>query len=262
MLNIGNKEVKEIYLGNKKVSEVYLGEKKIRPVVPERKPWEHTWHYYPLKENQNDLWKRAAHGNSSGVYIRNGSMYFPGNASINTNTQLPSSGSWTISLWFSTDKEFLAKDSSGNWAYGAMIGKYWGFVGSRESFVLWLSCRELNGNKIWYWSRNTAGTESDPRSWEIEGIRAEVGKWYLATVSYNNDTQTLLFANNGEVKRTVNVNQNGMWGYPLSIGAMNNVNNKGSFFMWYIREVIIEDIARNEAKIADYYNSTKWQFWL
>ena len=32
MLNIGNKEVKEIYLGNKKVSEVYLGEKKIRPV--------------------------------------------------------------------------------------------------------------------------------------------------------------------------------------------------------------------------------------
>ena len=59
MLNIGNKEVKEIYLGNKKVSEVYLGEKKIRPVGA--KKWEvnsNTYIYMPLKDGFMDHRRR------------------------------------------------------------------------------------------------------------------------------------------------------------------------------------------------------------
>jgi len=59
MLNIGNKEVKEIYLGNKKVSEVYLGEKKIRPVGI--KKWEvnsNTYIYMPLKDGFMDHRRR------------------------------------------------------------------------------------------------------------------------------------------------------------------------------------------------------------
>ena len=261
MLNIGNKEVKEIYLGNKKVSEVYLWEKKIRPVSSLWMPWEHTLHYYPLKENQNDLWKRAAHGNSSGVYIRNGSMYFPGNASIDASTNLPTSGSRTVSLWFKTEKEYYGPYNNG-WRYGALMGKYWGFNGSPEAILIWLSCREENGNKIGYWSRNTAGVESDPRSGQIQGIRAEIGMWYQVIVSYDNNTNTLLFANNGVVVETRTVNQNGMWSYPISIGAMNNVGNKWNFFQWRIRELIIEDTARDQNKISQYYKSTKWQFWL
>ena len=59
MLNIGNKEVKEIFLGNKKVSEVYLGEKKIRPVGA--KKWEvnsNTYIYMPLKDGFMDHRRR------------------------------------------------------------------------------------------------------------------------------------------------------------------------------------------------------------
>ena len=55
MLNIGNKEVKEVRLGNKKVSEVYLGEKKIRPVgAKNREVNSNTIAYYPFKMNTND----------------------------------------------------------------------------------------------------------------------------------------------------------------------------------------------------------------
>ena len=59
MLNIGNKEVKEVRLGNKKVSEVYLGEKKIRPVGI--KKWEvnsNTYIYMPLKDGFMDHRRR------------------------------------------------------------------------------------------------------------------------------------------------------------------------------------------------------------
>lgn len=59
MLNIGDKEVKEIYLGNKKVSEVYLGEKKIRPVgAKKREVNSNTYIYMPLKNDFMDHRRR------------------------------------------------------------------------------------------------------------------------------------------------------------------------------------------------------------
>ena len=59
MLNIGNKEVKEIYLGNKKVSEVYLGAKKIRPVgAKNREVNSNTYIYMPLKDGFMDHRRR------------------------------------------------------------------------------------------------------------------------------------------------------------------------------------------------------------
>lgn len=96
MLNIGNKEVKEIYLGEKKVSEVYLGEKKIRPVGA--KKWEvntHTIAYYPFKRDTNDYSWKGNHITYKSFTINS---YFWGTACFNWGQ------SWIIPniVWYKT----------------------------------------------------------------------------------------------------------------------------------------------------------------
>ncbi|MBB1578934.1 MAG: hypothetical protein HG424_003065 [candidate division SR1 bacterium] len=100
MLNIGNKEVKEIYLGNKKVSEVYLGEKKIRPVgAKNREVNSNTIAYYPFKRDTNDYSGKGNHITNRDFTINSA---FGGVASFNGNQSgiLPSiTGYKTISFW-------------------------------------------------------------------------------------------------------------------------------------------------------------------
>lgn len=239
MLQLGDKKISELYLGEKKVSEVYLGEKKIRPDQVNWAPWPNTKHYFSLV----------------------GDDYYAGNR-VSTHQIILPTGNWTVSLWVKANRERSGQYTGGRRDYAAMLGKY-GWWNSRESFIIGVSCREKAGNKIGFWSRNTAWVEADPRSWQIEGIRAEPWVWYHALVSYNDNTKTLLFANNGNVLETRTVDQWNLWSYPITIGWVNNVwSNIQNYFEGWIREVIVEDKPRSSEEISAYYDQTKWQFWL
>ena len=425
MLNIGNKEVKEIFLGNKKVSEVYLGEKKIRPIVSEWRPTANTLAYYPFKENNADqtgrtsllpssqqkweLWYRfsqktiytpkvsakfasyrikpwvvnasqflsvwaieewytsflmghpdvngyansvqtfdgtnwynvklnleankwyhLAYGNDGEktvVYV-NGEQkiirtwppapfiwyesiltsttselydfileskartpeevkaYYDSTKAIferaNNYTFTPTadtiyynkfkgenwngryvdtgvafeSGSFTVSLWAKAAREF----SYGNGWFWTLIGKYrWWAGGSQEAFILGVSCRGHDSQLAGLWLRDLNRLESDD---DIEHTRMNPGEWHQIVATYDANTKVLSFATDGVVRITKNKN---FWAYgnhSFYVGAMHDVNWITGYFDWNIEEVILEKKAWSAEKIADYYNSTKWQFWL
>ena len=234
MLDIGDKNASELHLGLKKIIAVYLGSR----AWSARSSWLNTKYYIPLSENN----------------------YFPGNRVLDQRITLPI-GNRTVSLWCKVNKERSGQYVNGARDYWAMLGKYW-WAASRESFIAGISCREKTGNKIGFWARNTGWVEVDPRSWQLEGIRAEIWEWNHVAMSYNSATNTFIFVNNGNVVETRAVNLSNLWSHPITIGWVYNVwSTIQNYFTGRIKEVIVEDKARSPEEISAYYKQTKLQWW-
>lgn len=166
------------------------------------------------------------------------------------------SGSFTVSLWAKAAREF----SYGNGWFWTLIGKYrWWAGGSQEAFILGVSCRGHDSQLAGLRLRDLNRLESDD---DIEHTRMNPGEWHQIVATYDANTKVLSFATDGVVRITKNKN---FWAYgnhSFYVGAMHDVNWITGYFDWNIEEVILEKKAWSAEKIADYYNSTKWQFWL
>lgn len=166
------------------------------------------------------------------------------------------SGSFTVSLWAKAAREF----SYGNGWFWTLIGKYrWWAGGSQEAFILGVSCRGHDSQLAGLWLRDLNRLESDD---DIEHTRMNPGEWHQIVATYDANTKILSFATDGVVRITKNKN---FWAYgnhSFYVGAINDVNWITGYFDWNIEEVILEKKAWSAEKIVDYYNSTKWQFWL
>ena len=253
MLQLGDKKISEIYLGEKKVSEVYLGEKKIRP-VGWFAPTANTLAYYPLSSDSKDYSRNNKHGVISGAVSFNGGAVFNWGY-IDTKIAFPN-GSFALSLWARTTREY--KYSNGTWA--TLVGKYWGGGGlSNEAFILWISCRWRDNQLAGVWVRDLNGLES----WDdLEATRMNIGEWHHSLVSYDMYSKDLVFATDGTIKHTVKKNFGTWGGNSFYIWAIHNFSWPAGYFYGSIQEVIFENKSRSAKEVSDYYNATKWQFWL
>jgi len=230
MLNIGDKEVKEIYLGNKKVSEVYLWEKKIRPVGA--KKWEvnsNTIAYYPFKENTKDYSGKGNH-----IVYREFSINldFWGTAYFNWNE------TWRIPsiVWYKTI------------SFWARFAQYNSILFSGENDLQY--CFQVQEGRTS--QSNQKGDNYDAPfgknigTYEWHHFLLSQDNWvielYLDGVKYNT-------RNCPEISRPIT----GIWFFKY--------HNRYRF-NWWLSEVIIEGKARTPKEVQAYYNQTKQQFWL
>ena len=229
MLNIGNKEVKEIYLGNKKVSEVYLWEKKIRPVgAKNREVNSNTIAYYPFKRDTNDYSWKGNHITNRDFTINSG---FWGVASFYSNQSwiLPSI-TWykTISFWarFIQFNSILFSGEN-DLQYCFQVQEY------RTS-----QSNQTSDNYDAPFGRNIGTYEwhhflLSQDNWVIE--------LYLDGVKY--DTRRC-----PEISRPITR----IWYFKY---------HNRYHFSWWLSELIFESKARTPEEVQAYYNQTKWQLW-
>ena len=241
MLNIGNKEVKEIYLGNKKVSEVYLWEKKIRPV------WGYTvtnstifhwvgwtrayWHNW--KKNFKDVlqvtfninWWLARFETSTSCILPLDPITFKENKG-------------TINLWYRYDR------AAQTWWWATL---FWRNYGSYHHLLIQDWSEEIgfyNADSINFWN-----------SW----FRLSLWRWYNICITYEN----------GNAKMYINwtfISENS-WMFNLTQEPIRSIGNywysEGyQWAIWLWGEVIIEDWIWTDEQVENRYNQTKQQFWL
>jgi len=244
-----NWELKERYIiinnTPTKVSSVYIWNwdstaTKIRPVWWQ--PWANTIAYYPLTSTDtvNDLsW--------NGYNLTNSNVTF-----------------WTYA-WVS-----CASFNWSNWKLTASITTIPQWSNPRTTSV-WIYYSGAAGKSImWYWANRTRYGCWEMRRWSSSGdwymfsayyidentAVQTMNTWLLFTVTY--DGSIIKQYINWELKKTSTA-------YTLATSGTNfeiwNPYNT-SYFQWYASNAIIENKARTAQEVADYYNSTKWNYLL
>jgi hypothetical protein len=87
------------------------------------------------------------------------------------------------------------------------------------------------------------------------------GTWHLLTATYTWSADT---ANNVKIYVDSSlVKQWQRWGTTTAnmIGYVWNYNTNDNL-KWYLSQFILEDKTRTAQEIADYYNQTKWNYWI
>jgi hypothetical protein len=84
---------------------------------------------------------------------------------------------------------------------------------------------------------------------------------YLATLTMKENWQAILYLN-WNVEQTINVWTFQTYSFQTwqHIGAWRTWDSE--FWRWMIKDFIIENRERTAQEISDYYNQTKWTYWL
>lgn len=227
-------------LVQKELKNAYIGEK------PWWKPWANTLLYYPLTENLADAsghWNTwtmtwtCSFNSSTGIHVTWKSSNYVTWMSIWVNAR----NTFTLNVWCKYDSvaswvQTLWGNSSNTQNYQAM----------KEELVSW------DGLYIWcsVWSTNVWG---------------KVGETSVATTFHNicviaNWTTYKFYFNGVLKKQTTNSGSvNNYWTMNL---WYDNYYTSGRAANGYIKDYIVESVARTEQEVLDYYNWTKWDYWL
>ena len=218
-----------------------LAEKQIYPAG--WKPWENTYIYYPLTSNLVDqMWNwntgtmtwTCTFDSSTGIYVtwRSGN-YVTGLSNWINNRDL-----FTLNVW-------AKKEDNNSWSY-----------------LLWYSTPYVDTQSLnlSYWGtlnidisfQNTSGNP----------------KWCQITYDSNWHNWCIVFENNTEkcyVDWTL-IATNSVWWSPNNVSEMQLwwwwtywSSRSGN---WYIKDYIVETVARTAEQVLSYYNQTKSNYWL
>lgn len=233
MLNIGNKEVKEIYLGNKKVSEVYLGEKKIRPVVAKnREVNSNTYIYMPLKDDFMDHKRRNLGGDYSGVSFRDGRLWSNGGYKWFSE----------IDIIYFTFHSLIRLTNTDNYQIWYRYSDSSGYDVSR-CYLTGYGTVRININNTMYDTGYTAKTDKE----------------YLYSIVISE--RKLAFYVDWEKKFEQSIS----WVTRVSNAKfclLNRWYSPNEGLQWSIREFLMETKEWTDEEVQAYYNQAKQQFWL
>ena len=192
------------------------------------KPWANTIAYYPLTSNTTiyeQSWKNKDLTNTWAtfwLYQWVDCAYLSGNVYMYNSTQ----------YWLSWDVQFTASI----WAY--FIDK-WEWAANPRFY--W------NDNwNIWFnpWG-NTTNYELQQSVWSNLIVMYDWTKSYL----YINWTQI------AEYTASTNFSNWPLWIWKYAVSWTN-------YWKWGLSEFILENKAWTAQEVADYYNQTKWNYWL
>lgn len=211
-------------------------EKQIRPVVPWWQPWPNTLAYYKLEEDLNDYsWNNRNLSMWGWSYsystLTSGKKYCVTNVNAYTSPlSMPfDKNAYTMSGWF-----YITTKSSNGAIYIEVV--VWS-QGRPRFFITW------SGDISWIcWIDNTWVSRV---SWQ----------WYYVVATHENWTAKCY------------VNGNLVWtrSFTWSWTSWNfyiNPSNANYRAGWWVSEIIIENKTRTQQEISDYYDQTKWNYWL
>ena len=224
------------------------------------KPWANTLAYYPLETDTKDYSWNGRDGTNNWVTFSNWLWVFNGSSYVSlwtwswTNIQT----NMTISVWFKWNWNW-SKDN-------AVLGKSEYYATSTSNCYYAITIHEGERYLSWWyycWSdynlhpmnfRNTGGWS--PTIWPV----AQANKWYNVVITNDGNTKKayvdgVLYATENVLSTTSTVS------IDTRIGSFVRYNYD-SFFNWNISAVIFEDKARTAEQVANYYNQTKWNYWL
>ena len=231
-------EPKSIKIGSTPIKRVTIRpngtEKQIRPVWWQ--PWANTIAYYPLKEDTNDHSWNNRNLINTWVTFTGWVWNFDGSSYANR--------SWTeqLNTWYTIS--LIAKSSVNNTAF---------IFDMRNNNEYWQGVNLITEN--WYFkvrqqkSSNTEEEYNRSRDWnENHWVITWTGSVWTV---YFNWTQVKQATINNSIN-TSNTN--------LALWVRYSLNSWK--YTWTIREFIVEDKVWSAQEISDYYNQTKWNYWL
>ena len=219
-------------------------EKQVYPA--QWKPNANTIAYYPLtaESTVNDKsWNNKTMTNNRSVrfwtYVGVNCWYF----------------SWGSSWWYLSRSWSLVTGNNPRtfsiWGYKTSAtssdATFWGMWGTgwKTSFITYLE----NGSqfRVWWWDNTLTLTTTFPSN-----------KWGLLIVTFNGTTQTAY------------LNGISIWSNNVTYNLANTIT---TIWMstntwstrprtWYLSECIFENKARTAQEVSEYYNRTKWAYWL
>ena len=206
-------------------------------------PWENTLLYLPFSTDLNDhsgnshnpsTYSSASITTLNGVkccYFNDGAMQIPQFTTFNH--------SFTISLWYNITN-----------VYGAQIANQWQ-AGSSKLMSLWLQAQ-----------RGRIGLGFYGNDYETTTVPA-TNTWVHIVATFNRDNNYWVIYYNwnsigSHTYSTPNVQSWIFYIWPNAEAPSNTTWRMRG----YVSNYIVEDKARTEQEITDYYNQTKWNYWL
>lgn len=226
-----------VYIWTTELYKAYIGE------VTWWKPWANTVAYYPLtsvSQLQDMSWNNHTLTNNSNLvsFWTNywvSCAYFPWITSnylyVNSPTYLPSwSAARTMSIW----GYFVGSTST-----DSLMMFWWGLSTSKLCWLLvyswWVYFAWYNANTSRYtFSKNV---------------------WHLVTMTY--DWTKIRLYLDGSLKETKSTTLNTttplfwIWWHWSQ-----------RYWSWWLSDAIVESVAWTDQEVTDYYNLTKWIYWL
>lgn len=241
---------KAIKIWSTAVKKVYIWSTQVRPAGWWWwTPWVNTLAYYPLDSTNtvNDLsWNNKTLTNYNVVFNNNSWVdcaYFNGSNASLRNTSLKTNEmttNFTISLWI---------NQTTIWDRGISSNITWNYYG----YILW-----TDGSwhpKIEIMDSNWNTTNSN--------YTTSANTWYHIVCTHDSSNSVKIYINwalkNTWSKSfwTANASKFTIWAYYFWADA-----NPWWYFNWYISNFIVENKARTSQDISDYFDQTKWNYWL
>ena len=220
-------------------------EKQVRP-DNRWQPWANTIAYYPLESDTSD---HSGNGNNlTGTvsYVTSANKQvaeFSWSSHLTASSGVISVQTFTISFWAklnsnSSEQCLVANaDSASNWDSWINITKFPNSYNIYGLYGKWTA--------VWWMFTNPV----NPWSWTwVHYVSVFEGSNSIKTYSnWNLDDQASISSN--IAYPSVNFS---LWGSEI----------RWRNFDGWLSEVIIENVARTAQEIADYYNQTKWDYWI
>ena len=239
--------LKSAYVGTTPVKEIYVGTTKVRPSGWQ--PWANTVAYRPLNStttvndqswnNYNLTQTWGSFGTYSGVDCFYNGWSTTGYFNLTSAPLIPSgNASRTISLW---------TNFSSLWS--RYVLSYWSQNGTWRGLNLQTTSSYSFVNIIWKtlrWPNISIGVRY------LHTITTEWNeiKYYVNWVLQATNTDTTI--NTNAITSSL----------PFRLMRVNNSTSTSYQTRWYLSEVIIENKARTEQEIQDYYNQIKSNYGL
>lgn len=210
------------------------------PPSPWRQPWVNTILYAPFSSDKNDhSWNSTtiSYWGSSNLVIVWGI------------TALYLDGSWAKAYTWTLNRL--------NWDYTMQCWINYQ-SGSREN--VWIIYKGSPNSQNWWWTWNHNGLLRS----SIFGVgysstgAVSFSWWHLLTCAYDSNTTTLTVYYDGNQEYTYSMN------YAIdNVASIGNWHSQdmGSSQIYY-SEWIIEDKCWSASEISDYYDLTKWNYWI
>lgn len=222
-------------------------------VMPWWQPWTDTLAYYPFTSNWNDESWNGYHlsstNSTSVVTLWDIKALDMNNSycttwSISGTSLLITTLPYTIVFWTKAKASWLNKAFAITWY------EWWSW---------WWSGISAPTSSWWQIEVRAWNTTNQITKWNAGSSYADTN-WHLYVVSFGTSWLNVYVDWNTTPVRTTNWS---VWpennGSPLIIGARQDYTVCGN---WYISRVIIEKKAWTAQESQDYYNSSKWIYWI
>ena len=164
------------------------------------------------------------------IYKKSEELVFDWSNSLDTNVSIPQ-GSFTVSLEFKTTHDY--RWANGTW--WTILGKYY-WPSTREAFILWVSCREREGNKLGTWMRDLWAIQC----WDyIESKQVNDWQWHKAVVARDSVSKQFVFNVDWVNYDTETINYWNFWPNSLGIWAIKDNWSYKNYFRWSMKNITI-----------------------